>query len=267
MKKVLTIAGSDTSGGAGIQADLKTFEERNTYGMSATTVIVAMDPDQAWSHQIFPIPMDTIKAQIKTALQGVGADALKTGMLPTVEIIEYVGSLLKDMDIPLVIDPVLACKVNDGVPHNLFPENVEAMRKYLLPHASLVTPNDFEAAQLAGMDLIQSLDDAKEAAKRIHALGAKNVVIKRREGFGGDIAIDLLYDGQNFTPMGAPKVPTKWTHGAGCTYSACITAELAKGHSVKEAVMTAKALITRALEHSFALNQFVGPVDHTQLRD
>lgn len=267
MKKVLTIAGSDTSGGAGIQADLKTFEERNTYGLSAITVIVAMDPDNNWAHQVFPVDLDTIKAQVKTALHGLSLDALKTGMLPTVEIIQYVGSVIKDLSIPIVIDPVMACKVNGGVPENLFPENVEAMRQYLLPHATLVTPNDFEATQLAGMDRIETLEDAKEAAKKIQALGPKQVVIKCREGFGNGISLDLLYDGKDFTPIGSQRINTIWTHGAGCTYSACITAELAKGKSVKEAVMTAKTLITNALEHSFALNQFAGPVDHHQLRD
>lgn len=267
MKKVLTIAGSDTSGGAGIQADLKAFEERNTYGLSAITVIVAMDPDNNWAHQVFPVAIDTIKAQLKTALKGISLNALKTGMLPTVEIIEYVGSLIKDLDLPIVIDPVMACKVNGGVPENLFPENVEAMRQYLLPHATLVTPNDFEAAQLAGMDAINSIEDAKEAAKKIHALGANNVVIKCREGFGEGMAVDLLYDGKNFTALESQHINTNWTHGAGCTYSACITAELAKGKSIKEAITTAKTLITNALEHSFPLNQFAGPVDHHHLRD
>ena len=267
MKKVLTIAGSDTSGGAGIQADLKSFEERGTYGMSAITVLVAMDPDNNWAHQVFPVPLDTIKAQVKTVLQGIGVDAVKTGMLPTVEIIQYVGSVLKDVTAPVVIDPVMACKVNGGVPENLFPENVEAMKEHLLPYATVVTPNDFEAAQLAGMEAIKSLDDAKEAAKKIHSLGAKNVVIKCREGFGNGVAIDLIYDGTDFTPVGSQRVETTWTHGAGCTYSACITAELAKGKSVKEAVMIAKTLITNALEGSFALNQYAGPVDHHQLRN
>ena len=266
MKKVLTIAGSDTSGGAGLQADLKAFEERSTYGMSAITVLVAMDPDTNWSHQVFPVELNTIKAQIKTVLNGIGIDAVKTGMLPTVDIIQYVGSVLANVQAPIVIDPVMACKVNGGVPQNLFPENVDAMRKYLLPHASVVTPNDFEAAQLAGMEGLHNLDDAKEAAKRIHELGAQNVVIKIREGFGNGVALDLIYDGKDFTPMGSQRVDTHWTHGAGCTYSAIITAELAKGKTVKEAVMIAKTLITKALEHAFPLNQYAGPVDHHQLR-
>lgn len=261
-KKVLTIAGSDTSGGAGLQADLKTFQERGTYGMSAITVIVAMDPDNQWAHQVFPVSLDTIRAQIKTALQGIGVDALKTGMLPTVEIIEYIGSLLRDIKTPIIIDPVMACKVNGGVPQNLFPENVEAMKRFLLPYADVVTPNLFEAAQLAGMDEIQSIEDTKEAAARIHDLGAKYVVIKCREGFGNDVAIDFIYDGKEFKPVGSQRIHTTWTHGAGCTFSACITAEMAKGASVVEAVMTAKQLITLGLEQAFPLNEWAGPVNH-----
>ena len=109
-KKVLTIAGSDTSGGAGIQADLKTFQERGVYGMNALTVIVSMDPDNNWGHKVFPVDLNTIKEQVKTVLKGIGVDAIKTGMLPTVEIIEYVGSVLKDSKIEnIVIDPVMVC--------------------------------------------------------------------------------------------------------------------------------------------------------------
>ena len=156
LKKVLTIAGSHTSGGAGIQADLKTFQERGVYGMSAITVIVAMEPKN-WAHKVFPVELSVIKEQVDTVIKGIGIDALKTGMLPTVEIIEYVGSVLKDVKKPIVIDPVMVCKVNsegEGNAENLFPENVEAMKKYLLPYATVVTPNLFEAAQLVGMETI-----------------------------------------------------------------------------------------------------------------
>ena len=146
IKKVLTIAGSDTSGGAGIQADLKTFQERGVYGMNALTVIVTMDPRNRWAHKVFPVEMNVIKEQIDTVINGIGVDALKTGMLPTVEIIEYAGSVLKDLKNPIVIDPVMVCKVTSGSTENLFPENVEAMKKCLLPYATFVTPNLFEAA-------------------------------------------------------------------------------------------------------------------------
>lgn len=264
LKKVLTIAGSDTSGGAGIQADLKTFQERGVYGMNALTVIVAMDPKN-WAHKVFPIEISVIKEQIDTVVNGIGIDALKTGMLPTVEIIEYVGSVLKNVKKPIVIDPVMVCKGNDekdGEVENLFPENVEAMKKYLLPYATVVTPNLFEAAQLAGMKSIKTIDEAKEAAKKIHKLGAKYVVIKGRTFFEGENSIDLLYDGKDFEFFENKKINTKWNHGAGCTFSASITAEIAKGATVSQAVKTTKELISLALSDSFPLNNFTGPLNH-----
>ncbi len=264
LKKVLTIAGSDTSGGAGIQADLKTFQERGVYGMSAITVIVAMEPKN-WAHKVFPVELSVIKEQVDTVIKGIGIDALKTGMLPTVEIIEYVGSVLKDVKKPIVIDPVMVCKVNsegEGNAENLFPENVEAMKKYLLPYATVVTPNLFEAAQLAGMETIKTIDEAKEAAKKIHELGAKNVVIKGRTFFAGENSVDLLYDGKDFEFFESKKIDTKWNHGAGCTFSASITAEIAKGATVSEAVKTTKELISNALKDSFPLNNFAGPINH-----
>ena len=198
IKKVLTIAGSDTSGGAGIQADLKTFQERGVYGMNALTVIVTMDPRNRWAHKVFPVELNVIKEQIDTVINGIGVDALKTGMLPTAEIIEYVGSVLKDLKNPIVIDPVMVCKVTSGSTENLFPENVTAMKKYLLPYATVVTPNLFEAAQLAGIEKINKIEEAKEAAKKIYDLGAKNVVIKGRKFFAGDKSVDILYNGKNF---------------------------------------------------------------------
>ena len=162
--KVLTVAGSDCSGGAGIQADLKTFQERDVYGMSVVTVLVAMRPED-WHHQVTPIDPEIIKQQFRTILPGIGAAAAKTGMLPNVEIIRTVGELFAEARMPhLVIDPVMVCK---GTSEPLFPENTQAMLKYLLPIAEVVTPNSFEAAQLAGMDEIKSKNDAEEAAKRI----------------------------------------------------------------------------------------------------
>lgn len=264
-KKVLTIAGSDTSGGAGIQADLKTFQERSVYGMSVLTVIVAMDPDNNWAHQVFPIDMETIKAQAKTALEGIGVDALKTGMLPTVEIIEYVGETLKKVNSPIVvIDPVMVCK---GTDQALFPENTVAMQKYLLPNATVVTPNLFEAAQLAGTAPITTLDELKEAAEKIYEYGPKYVLIKGGKSFSPDKAIDVLYDGKEFKVFESEKIDTTYTHGAGCSFAACLTAELAKGESMENAVNTTKGYITEALKESFPLNKFVGPLYHKALAE
>lgn len=260
-KKALTIAGSDCSGGAGLQADLKTFQERDVYGMSVVTVLVAMRPEN-WAHVVKPVDVDTIKTQFETILPGIGADAVKTGMLPTVEIIDLVGSLLKGANVKhVVIDPVMVCK---GTSEPLFPENTQAMIRSLLPLAEVTTPNTFEAAQLAGMDELKTKDDLFEAAKRISAHGVKNVVIKAARIFD-DKAIDLLYDGKEFMLTENPRLSTNWTHGAGCSFSACITAELAKGATVQQAVKTATAFVNAGLKEGFPLNQFVGPIYHKAL--
>ncbi|TLG71542.1 pyridoxine/pyridoxal/pyridoxamine kinase [Culicoidibacter larvae] len=262
-KKVLTIAGSDTSGGAGIQADLKTFQERDVYGMTALTVIVAMDPDNGWAHQVFPIETEIIKAQLATVLGGIGIDALKTGMLPTVEIITLVGKTIQESATPIVvIDPVMVCK---GADQPLFPENTTAMQTHLLPYATVVTPNLFEAAQLAGMAPITTLDEMKTAAEKIAAFGTKYVVVKGGKVLGGAKAIDLLYDGETHTVFESEKIDTTYNHGAGCTFSACITAELAKGADIFDAVQTAKTFVTEALRDSFPLNEYVGPLYHKAL--
>lgn len=258
LKRVVTIAGSDTSGGAGIQADLKTFQERGVFGMSILTVIVSMAEN--WEHRVFPVEMSTIREQAKTVFEMIGVDAVKTGMLPTVEIIEYTGTLLKELrDVPVVVDPVMVCK---GTSEALFPENTVAMRKSLMPYATVTTPNLFEAAQLADTGAITDMDKMKEAAKKIYDLGVKNVVIKGGRSFSETAAVDVLYDGNNFEIFESEKIDTAFTHGAGCSFAACLTAELAKGKTVREAVETTKILIMEALRNSFKLNEFVGPLYH-----
>jgi pyridoxine kinase len=264
MVKALTIAGSDSSGGAGLQADLKTFQERGVYGMVALTTIVAMDPDNQWAHQVFPVELDTVRAQLKTILEGVGVQALKTGMLGTAELIELVADTIVKSDVSqVVIDPVLVCKGTDEV---LNPEALIGLRDLLVPKATVVTPNLFEAAQLSGRGPIQSVEDMKEAAVKIHELGAKTVLIKGGSKLKHEKAIDLVYDGKEFEVLEGDRIETSYTHGAGCTYSAAITAELAKGKSVKEAIQVAKAFITEAIRHSFPLNQYVGPTNHAAYR-
>ncbi|MCL2088322.1 MAG: pyridoxine/pyridoxal/pyridoxamine kinase [Oscillospiraceae bacterium] len=258
MKKALTIAGSDSSGGAGIQADLKTFQELGVYGMSSLTVIVAMDPHNDWSHQVFPIAADTIEAQIETALVGIGADALKTGMLPTSEIIELAARAIKNSGIKkVVVDPVMVCK---GAGEPLNPESADCYKKNLLPLAAVVTPNVFEASQLSGIK-IQTAEDMKQAAKIIKDLGAGYVVVKG--GKIGNTALDVVYDGKSVEILESQRIDTSYTHGAGCTFAAAITAELAKGADAASAVKTAKAFVTRAIDRSFALNRFVGTLDRS----
>lgn len=259
LKKTLTIAGSDTSGGAGIQADLKTFQEHNTYGMNALTVIVTMDPDNGWSHGIHPIPVETLHAQLKTAFS-TGVDALKTGMLPTVDIIEMAGKAIKDSGLKdVVIDPVMACKGEDEV---LFPENVDAMIQHLLPNAKVVTPNLVEAGQLSGMGTLRTVEDLQAAAEKIHAHGAQFVVIKGGKQLQHEKAADLLYDGEKHYLLTAEKTDTTYNHGAGCTFAAAITANLANGQSVKDAVLNAKIFVSAAIAHGWKLNEYVGPVMH-----
>ncbi|BAQ09842.1 phosphomethylpyrimidine kinase [Bacillus sp. OxB-1] len=259
LKKTLTIAGSDTSGGAGIQADLKTFQEHGTYGMTALTVVVTMDPDNNWSHSVYSLPTDILKAQIKTALS-TGIDAIKTGMLSTEEVIQTAGEAIAESGLDhVVIDPVMVCKGEDEV---LNPGTVDAMVTYLLPKAEIVTPNLFEAGQLAGMKTPSTIDQMKSVAEKIHSLGARNVVIKGGKQLQHDKAADLFYDGQTFTLLEAEKTDTHYNHGAGCTFAAAITANLANGMGVKEAVVEAKEFVTAAIANGWRLNEYVGPVMH-----
>ncbi|MEI2665894.1 pyridoxine/pyridoxal/pyridoxamine kinase [Rossellomorea sp. LJF3] len=259
MKKTLTIAGSDTSGGAGIQADLKTFQEHGVYGMTALTTVVTMDPDNHWHHNVHPLSIDTLEAQLETVMS-VGIDAMKTGMLGTVEIIELAAKKIDAFGLnKVVIDPVMVCKGEDEVLH---PETTDAMREHLLQRATVVTPNLFEAGQLAGTGPIKTIDEMKEAAKKIHDLGAKNVVIKGGKQLKHDKALDLFFNGNEFTLLEEEKVETTYNHGAGCTFAAAITANLANGQDVKEAVTNAKTFVTAAIKHGFKLNEYVGPVMH-----
>lgn len=259
LKKTLTIAGSDTSGGAGIQADLKTFQEHGTYGMTALTVVVTMDPDNHWSHGVYSLPIDVLKAQIKTALS-TGIDAIKTGMLSTEEVIQTAGEAIAESGLDhVVIDPVMVCKGEDEV---LNPGTVDAMIQYLLPKAEVVTPNLFEAGQLAGTRTPRTIEEMKEVAKKIHAHGARNVVVKGGKQLDHPKAVDLFYDGQTFTLLEAEKTETYYNHGAGCTFAAAITANLANGLDVKEAVLEAKKFVSSAIANGWKLNDYVGPVMH-----
>ncbi|MGN1400912.1 MAG: pyridoxine/pyridoxal/pyridoxamine kinase [Bacillus sp. (in: firmicutes)] len=265
MKKALTIAGSDSSGGAGIQADLKTFQELGVYGMTALTTIVAMDPKDNWRHQVFPQDLRTVEAQLETILS-VGVDAMKTGMLGSVEIIELTARKIKEYNLTnVVIDPVMVCKGEDEV---LFPEHTVAYRNSLLPLATITTPNLFEASQLAGMQTITTVEQMKKAAEKIHGLGVKYVIIKGGSKLHGmDKAIDLLFDGHEHRILENDLIETTYTHGAGCTFAAAITAELALGKPVEEAISTAKDFITEAIRHSWKLNEYVGPTMHSAYKN
>jgi pyridoxine kinase len=265
IKKALTIAGSDSSGGAGLEADLKTFQELGVYGMTAITCIVTMDPNNGWHHDVFPIETDLVAKQLETILS-VGIDAMKTGMLGTVDIIELTARKIDEHKLDrVVIDPVMVCKGEDEV---LNPETADAMRELLIPRALVVTPNLFEAGQLAGTGTPKTLDEMKTAAAKIHDLGAKNIIIKGGSKLHSeDKAIDLFFDGNDFKVLESEKIETTFTHGAGCTNSAAIAAAIANGKTVQEAVELSKAFVTAGIKQGFRLNQYVGPTWHGAYRN
>ncbi|WP_105993407.1 MULTISPECIES: bifunctional hydroxymethylpyrimidine kinase/phosphomethylpyrimidine kinase [Staphylococcus] len=258
LKKVLTIAGSDTSAGAGMQADLKTFQELDTYGMVALAAIVTMDKE-TWSHDVTPIPFDVFNKQLETAIS-IGPDAVKTGMLGTEEVIKRAGEAFEESGADyFVVDPVMVCKGEDEV---LNPGNTDAMIKYLLPKATVTTPNLFEAGQLSGLGTLKSIEDMKKAAKIIHEQGAQNVVIKGGKALDQDKSYDLYYDGDKYYQLTTDMFQQSYNHGAGCTFAAATTANLANGQSPKDAVINAKAFVASAIKNGWKMNDFVGPVDH-----
>jgi pyridoxine kinase len=263
MIKVATIAGSDASGGAGLEADLKTFEEYGLFGMAAVTVIAAMDPDNNWAHKVFPLEESALQAQMETIFKGAGVEAAKSGMLGTFYAVERTREYISAYKIKLyVLDPVMVCK---GAGEALNPELNAVVAEKLLPLAEVVTPNLFEAEQLSGLKEIASIKQMKEAARIISGKGARHVFIKGGAKLssltGGAEAVDLLFDGKNFELVKDSLIRTAWTHGAGCTTSAAITAGLARGLSAPDAVILAKKFITSSLKGGFALNRWVGPGD------
>lgn len=260
--RTLTIAGSDSGGGAGIQADLKTFQELGTFGMSVITAITAQNT--LGVHGVYPQSKEAIIAQLEAVLSDIGVDAVKTGMLFSSEIIEVVAQKLIEYKVEkIVIDPVMVAKGGQSL---LQEEAIEAVRKHLLPLAKVITPNVPEAEVIIGEKGISSLQDMEEAAREIHRLGAKNVVLKGGHLLGEE-STDVLFDGTSFTYLPAQRIQTKHTHGTGCTFAAAIAAGLAKGQSVLEATQIAKEFITCAIQHSFAIGQGIGPTNHGAYRN
>ncbi|CAF0737536.1 unnamed protein product [Didymodactylos carnosus] len=269
MHKVVTIAGSDTSGGAGILADVKVFQKHRLYPMTILTSIVTQTSSE-WKHEVHPVDIIIIEKQMDTVFDGIGGiDAIKTGLLPTTETIECVARklsvLVKAKKVKyIVIDPVMKCKGDEQSENDLLntKQIVDAYIKYLLPLATVVTPNLFEAGQLAKTQTPTTVDDMKNAAKTIYEYGVKNVIIKG----GGDSkkSVNLLYDGKNFDLIEGEYVDTKCTHGTGCVFSACITAQLANGKTnIQDAVRSAKEYVANALKKtSFKVNDHVGTMTH-----
>jgi hydroxymethylpyrimidine/phosphomethylpyrimidine kinase len=250
----LTIAGSDSGGGAGIQADLKTFAALGVHGTSALTAITAQNTVEVTD--ILELPVSLIRAQIDAVVTDIGVDAAKTGMLSSAEIIEAVARAVEEHGIDLlVVDPVMVAK---GGARLLRDDAVGALRSRLLPLAAVLTPNIPEAEVLLGRS-ITSLDDRREAARDLLSLGPRAVVLKGGHAEGE--AIDVYWDGAELVELIATRIETPNTHGSGCTFSAAIAARLAAGRSPLDAVRDAKQFITNAIEFSLDLGHGHGPVN------
>ncbi len=254
MPVALTIAGSDPSGGAGIQADLKTFHQMGVYGMSVVTLVTVQNTCRVDAIEI--LPADIVRGQIDAVLEDIPPGAAKTGALGSGDIVALVAEKARAFPFPLVVDPVMISK--HGLP--LMDEHARSvLEQELLPSAFLVTPNLHEAGALARMR-VQDLESMEEAARIIAGRGAQNVLVK-----GGHLegdAVDLLYGGGRVRCFSSPRIHTRSTHGTGCTFSAAITACLAKGDGLERAVAAAKGYITRAIETNPGLGRGSGPVNH-----
>jgi hydroxymethylpyrimidine/phosphomethylpyrimidine kinase len=252
--RALTIAGSDSGGGAGIQADLKTFAALGVYGLSALTAITAQNTQGVRAAQ--DLPPELVEAQIDAVLEDIGANAAKTGMLSNARIIEAVARSVTRWHLRLVIDPVMIAKGGDPL---LQPEAIQTLSTVLLPLAEVITPNLPEAEVLTGTR-VETLDEMRTAAQAIYALGPRHVVVK-----GGHRAadpVDVYFDGKRFFELRTERIETRHTHGTGCTFSAAITAFIARGLPVNGAIASAKNYITEAIRHAPGLGNGHGPVGH-----
>jgi hydroxymethylpyrimidine/phosphomethylpyrimidine kinase len=245
----LTIAGSDPSGGAGIQADLKTFHQFGVYGEAVITLLTVQNTRRVSRVEVMPPAL--VIEQIEAVLEDIRPAAAKTGALGSAEVVRAVARAASAFDFPLVVDPVMLSKHGAA----LMAESAQhALIEELIPRAYLLTPNIHEAEALTG------IPDMRIAAERLHALGAQHVLIKG--GHSSGPATDLLFTGHEFIDFTAARIDTSHTHGTGCTYSAAITAELAKGLPLVTAVRRAKRFITDAIETNPGLGGGAGPVNH-----
>lgn len=256
LPRALTIAGSDSGGGAGIQADLKTFFALGCHGMSALTALTAQNTVAVSA--IHEVPPEFVIAQIDAVESDIGVDAAKTGMLSSASIVESVAKAVEVHGIEhLVVDPVFVSKHRDRL---LAPEAVTALEERLLPLAEVVTPNLYEAQGLVGGGEITSAAGMREAAEALHAKGPRYVVVKGGH-LPGDVATDVVYDGERFTELAGPRFDTEDTHGTGCTLSAAIAARLAHGDEVPAAIRAAKEFVSGAIERSLRIGRGYGPVN------
>ncbi len=256
MRIALTIAGSDSGGGAGIQADLKTFAAHGVFGTCAITAITAQNTVGVTA--VFPLSADLVTAQIEAVTTDIDVNAVKTGMLANAAIVEAVAAAIESLDLPnVVIDPVMIAKSGDRL---LEPEAVAALTTELLPRAFVVTPNIPEAEALSGMSIL-TLKEARRAARRIREMGPQAVVIKGGHLDGVEV-IDLLWDGHDLLELRAPRIQTTSTHGTGCTFASAIAAGLALGRPLRQVVADAQAYVRGAIEHAPAIGHGNGPLHH-----
>ncbi len=256
IKRVLTVAGSDSGGGAGIQADLKTFAAHGVHGMSAITCITAQNTEKVTAIQ--PIPAEVIREQIRVVVEDIGVDAVKTGMLFSSEIIEAVADELKNVNVPIVVDPVAVAK--SGA-HLIREEAVDALVKRLFPIATVITPNIHEASLLTGLE-ISSLDDMVVAAEKLASMGPRAVVVKGGHLSGVKTVDVLLYTGKTYY-FEADKIETKNTHGTGCSFASSIAANLAKGYPIPKAVQNAQRFVIEAIKRGLSIGKGFGPIHPT----
>jgi len=255
--RALTIAGSDSGGCAGIQADLKTFGALGVHGMSVITSVTAQDTVRV--HHVADLPLESIELQIKAVMEDIGADAVKTGMLSSAAIIRLVESKMREYRVEkLVVDPVM---VSTGGDRLIREDALDLLKNCLFPCALVVTPNLQEAEVLVGSQIANQAE-LREAALVIHRLGPRAVVLKGGHFESENESLDLFYDGHQFLEFRASRVATRNTHGSGCTFASAIAAFLAKGLELEDAVGRAKEYVTEAIRHSFPLGQGNGPLGH-----
>jgi hydroxymethylpyrimidine/phosphomethylpyrimidine kinase len=256
VRVALTIAGSDSGAGAGIQADLKTFAAHGVYGVSAVTAVTAQNTKGIAA--TVPLAADMVTAQIEAVASDFGVHAAKTGMLANAAIVEAVGAAVADLEIPfLVIDPVIVASSGDPL---LDDEGLLAMKDGLIGRAHVVTPNIPEAEVLSGIS-ISNEEQRREAARRIFALGPMHVLITGGHA-EGEVIVDLLYDGSVFTNYASPRVTGPHTHGTGCTFAAALTAHLALGRALAQAIPLAQEYVAGAIRHAPGLGRGAGPMNH-----
>ena len=257
MKQVLSIAGSDSGGGAGIQADLKSFHANGVYGLSVITAVTAQNTREV--RRSFDLPVDLIEAQIDAIFDDFDVSAVKTGMLSSGQTVNLVAEKLAEHQVAnLVVDPVMVSSSGFDL---LEPEAVASVKQHLLPLATLVTPNLREAQILAGMP-VETLDHAKAAARIIYDAGPGAVLVKGGHLLDPEAVVDVLFDGSEETVFSGERIPHRNTHGTGCTLSAAIAANLAKGQPLVSAVENAKTYVTEAIRHGLSIGRGHGPTHH-----